>query len=94
VNINNNLIESDGQRSVSLRLNRRGGDYRSNNDNNQTPSNNSKGNHYLITWVCVLCDFGSNGFCVFVSVQSDGGVMVKQMVEVFLVLGSCQVIIL
>jgi hypothetical protein len=92
VNINNNLMESDGQRSVSLRLNRRGGDYRSNNDNNQTSSNNSKGNHYLITWVCV--DFGSNGFCVFVSVQSDAGVMVKQMVEVFLVLGSCQVIIL
>ncbi|KAG6779684.1 hypothetical protein POTOM_016078 [Populus tomentosa] len=42
VNINNNLMESDGLRSVSLRLNRRGGDYRSNNDNNQTPSNNSK----------------------------------------------------
>ncbi|KAL3597522.1 hypothetical protein D5086_009159 [Populus alba] len=35
-------MESDGLRSVSLRLNRRGGDYRSNNDNNQTPSNNSK----------------------------------------------------
>lgn len=66
MNINNNLMESDVQRPVSLLLNRRGGDYRSDFNNNQTPSNNSKGNHYLITWVCVFCDFGSNGQLGFV----------------------------
>ncbi|KAG5247964.1 hypothetical protein OIU77_020837 [Salix suchowensis] len=35
-------MESDVQRPVSLLLNRRGGDYRSDFNNNQTPSNNSK----------------------------------------------------